>query len=36
VSKTDRFGDYWKRGLPLAVFFGIMVVCDIPLIWPFR
>ncbi|WP_336627545.1 MULTISPECIES: SLC13 family permease [unclassified Microbacterium] len=30
-----RFGDYWKLGLPLAIFFGAMAVYYVPLIWPF-
>lgn len=30
-----RFGDYWKLGLPLAVFFLAMSVFYVPLIWPF-
>ncbi|MEJ1153985.1 SLC13 family permease [Microbacterium marmarense] len=30
-----RFGDYWKLGLPLAIFFIAMAVLYVPLIWPF-
>jgi di/tricarboxylate transporter len=30
-----RFGDYWKLGLPLALFFLAMAVLYVPLIWPF-
>ena len=30
-----RFGDYWKPGLPLALFFLLMAVFYVPLIWPF-
>ncbi|MGZ0711869.1 SLC13 family permease (plasmid) [Coraliomargarita sp. W4R53] len=30
-----RFGDYWKLGLPLAIFFLLMAVFYVPLIWPF-
>ncbi|MDN3497033.1 SLC13 family permease [Planococcus sp. APC 4015] len=30
-----RFGDYWKLGLPLAVFFIVMAVFWVPLILPF-
>lgn len=28
-----RFGDYWKLGLPLLVFFGLVAVLLVPLIW---
>ncbi len=30
-----RFGDYWKFGLPLLAFYGVVVVFYIPLIWRF-
>ncbi|TDN90663.1 SLC13 family permease [Microbacterium sp. BK668] len=30
-----RFGDYWKLGLPLAVFFLLVGVFYVPLVWPF-
>jgi len=30
-----RFGDYWRLGLPLALFFIAMSVLYVPLIWPF-
>ncbi|KHK98583.1 di-/tricarboxylate transporter [Microbacterium mangrovi] len=30
-----RFGDYWKLGLPLALFFLAFAVLVVPLIWPF-
>ncbi|MEU1971597.1 SLC13 family permease [Microbacterium sp. NPDC019599] len=30
-----RFGDYWKLGLPLAIFFLLVAVFYVPLIWPF-
>lgn len=30
-----RFGDYWKLGLPLALFFLVVGVWYVPLIWPF-
>ncbi len=30
-----RFGDYWKLGLPLMIWFGIVAVFLVPLIWPF-
>lgn len=29
------FGDYWKLGTPLALFFIAMAVLYVPLIWPF-
>lgn len=28
-----RFGDYWKMGLPLMVFYGVIAVLLVPLIW---
>ena len=28
-----RFGDYWKLGLPLMIWFGIVAVFLVPLIW---
>ncbi|TQM33904.1 di/tricarboxylate transporter [Microbacterium kyungheense] len=30
-----RFGDYWKLGLPLVIFFLLMAVYYVPLLWPF-
>ncbi|MDO3444993.1 SLC13 family permease [Agrobacterium sp. V1] len=30
-----RFGDYWKLGTPLMVFFFLIAVFMVPLIWPF-
>jgi di/tricarboxylate transporter len=30
-----RFGDYWKLGLPLLVFFGAVAVLLVPVIWSF-
>jgi len=30
-----RFTDYWKLGLPLALFFLAMSVLYVPLVWPF-
>lgn len=30
-----RFGDYWRMGLPLALFFLAVSVLYVPLIWPF-
>jgi di/tricarboxylate transporter len=30
-----RFGDYWKLGLPMLTWFGILCVFLVPLIWPF-
>lgn len=30
-----RFGDYWRLGVPLAIFFLLMAVFYVPLIWPF-
>lgn len=30
-----RFGDYWRLGLPLALFFLAVSVLYVPLIWPF-
>jgi di/tricarboxylate transporter len=30
-----RFGDYYKLGLPLVLFFLLMAVYYVPLIWPF-
>ena len=31
-----RFGDYWKLGLPLLIWFGLMATFGVPLIWPLR
>lgn len=30
-----RFGDYWKFGLPLMIWFFLIAVFLVPLIWPF-
>jgi di/tricarboxylate transporter len=30
-----RFGDYWKLGLPLLAWFGVVAVVLVPLIWAF-
>ncbi len=30
-----RFGDYWKLGLPLLLFYGIVGVLLVPVFWPF-
>jgi len=30
-----RFGDYWKLGLPLLLFFVAIAVLWVPVIWPF-
>jgi di/tricarboxylate transporter len=30
-----RFGDYWKLGAPLLVFFGLVAVLLVPVIWSF-
>ncbi|QKJ18390.1 SLC13 family permease [Microbacterium hominis] len=30
-----KFGDYWKLGTPLTLFFIVMAVLYVPLIWPF-
>jgi di/tricarboxylate transporter len=30
-----RFGDYWKFGLPMMVWFFVLAVGVVPLIWPF-
>ena len=30
-----RFGDYWKLGLPMMIWFFIVAVFVVPLIWPF-
>ena len=29
-----RFGDYWKLGLPLMIWFFVVAVFLVPLIWP--
>ena len=29
-----RFGDYWKLGLPLMIWFFVVAVFVVPLIWP--
>ena len=30
-----RFGDYWKFGLPMMVWFFVIAVGLVPVIWPF-
>ena len=30
-----RFGDYWKLGLPLLIWFFIVAVFYVPLVWRF-
>jgi len=30
-----RFGDYWKLGLPLMVWYSIIAIALVPLIWRF-
>jgi di/tricarboxylate transporter len=30
-----RFGDYWKLGLPLLLWFLVVSVVLVPLFWPF-
>lgn len=30
-----RFGDYWKLGLPLMIWFFVVATFIVPLIWPF-
>jgi di/tricarboxylate transporter len=30
-----RFGDYWKLGLPLMLWFFAAAVLLVPLVWPF-
>ena len=30
-----RFGDYWKLGLPIILFFLAVAVLYVPLVWPF-
>jgi di/tricarboxylate transporter len=30
-----RFGDYWKLGLPMMIWFFIVSLFLVPLIWPF-
>lgn len=30
-----KFGDYWKLGLPMMIWFFLMAVFVVPLIWPF-
>ena len=29
-----RFGDYWKLGLPLMIWFFVVAMFMVPLIWP--
>jgi len=30
-----RFGDYWKLGLPLLAWFGVVAVLVVPVFWAF-
>jgi di/tricarboxylate transporter len=30
-----RFGDYWKFGLPMMIWFAVVAIGLIPVIWPF-
>ncbi|WP_347266106.1 SLC13 family permease [Paracoccus sp. (in: a-proteobacteria)] len=30
-----RFGDYWKLGLPMLIWFFVIAVFVVPMIWPF-
>jgi di/tricarboxylate transporter len=30
-----KFGDYWKLGLPMMVWFFVVAVFLVPVIWPF-
>jgi di/tricarboxylate transporter len=30
-----EFGDYWKFGLPMMLWFFIIAVFLVPLVWPF-
>jgi di/tricarboxylate transporter len=30
-----QFGDYWKLGLPLLLFYGMVAVFIVPIFWPF-
>ena len=30
-----RFGDYWKFGLPMMIWFFVIAVGLVPVIWPF-
>jgi di/tricarboxylate transporter len=30
-----RFGDYWRLGLPLTLWYGVVTVGLVPLIWRF-
>lgn len=30
-----RFGDYWRLGLPLLAFYGVVAVLLVPVIWSF-
>jgi di/tricarboxylate transporter len=30
-----RFGDYWKLGLPLLLWFFVVATFIVPLFWPF-
>ena len=32
---TNRFGDYWKLGLPLLVLYGVVAVLLVPVFWQF-
>ena len=30
-----RFTDYWKLGLPLLIFYGLIGIFLVPVFWPF-
>ena len=30
-----KFGDYWKLGLPMMIWYFILSVFYVPMIWPF-
>jgi di/tricarboxylate transporter len=30
-----RFGDYWRFGLPMLAWFGVVAVLLVPVFWPF-
>jgi di/tricarboxylate transporter len=33
VQGDCRFGDYWKLGLPLTLWFFVVAVLYVPLVW---
>jgi di/tricarboxylate transporter len=30
-----QFNDYWKLGLPMLLWFGVIALVWVPFIWPF-